>query len=244
MTSTLDPAHFVSEQEAWSYFSGLPSSPRLVHRTGTTPWKKPSGFDWGLKEALIPVFGHKLVDVCGELGPKVVAYLDSVNVKFTTIDGVRFVFGGEPAGPITLWIGLLPESLSAEHAHTAERGCMALFNEFDNNDVEIEFRESIYTRSAGPKLLEPGSSLDPTVGVRGALTPALGLRIASKDTPHVEGTGGFHFAEGGDSDKVFLATAGHVFPPDAALTTTMSPQTPAHLVTTYNDFVTCIDDKI
>ncbi|TFK85269.1 hypothetical protein K466DRAFT_622915 [Polyporus arcularius HHB13444] len=194
--------------------------------------------------ALRLVFGHKLVDVWGELSPKVVAYLDSVNVKFTTIDGVRFVFGGEPAGPVTLWIG---------HAHTPERGCMALVKEFDITDVEIEFREFIFTRSAGPKFLEPVSSLEPTVGVRGALTPALGLRIASKDTPHVEGTGGFSFAEGGDSDEIFLVTAGHVvFPPDAAFNDNyafLDSSTPRHDVlllgtNTFNDFVDCCKRQI
>ncbi|RDX51398.1 hypothetical protein OH76DRAFT_1454946 [Lentinus brumalis] len=196
MTSTLDPAHFVSEQEAWSYFSALPSSPRF----------KPSGFDWGLKQALRPVLGHKLVDVWGELGPKVAAYLDSVNVKFTTRDGVRFVFGGEPSGPVTLWIG---------------RGYMTLLNEFDINDVEIEFRDSIYTRSAGPKFLEP-------------------------DTPHSEGTGG-----GDSDNVVLVTAGHVVFPPDAAFNDNhVSPDSsaPRHDVLllgtkAYNDLVTSIDDK-
>jgi hypothetical protein len=69
----------------------------------------------------------------------------------------------------------------------------------------------MYTPLAGPNLLEPASDLDPDVDVRGPLTPALGLSIAAQATPHAEGTGGIYLAEGGDSKKVLLVTAHHVW---------------------------------
>ncbi|KAH8997163.1 hypothetical protein EDB86DRAFT_930957 [Lactarius hatsudake] len=96
-------------------------------------------------------------------------------------------------------------------------GCLGLLKEFGITDVEVEFREFIYTPLAGPNLVKPASDLDPDVDVRGPLTPALGLFIAAQATPHAEGTGGVYFAEGGNlkSKKVFLITARHVlFPPD------------------------------
>ncbi|KAH0585911.1 hypothetical protein H2248_007200 [Termitomyces sp. 'cryptogamus'] len=46
------------------YYSGLPSSPRLVYRSGTTPWAMPTGPEaYRVLKELHPVFGHKIVIV-------------------------------------------------------------------------------------------------------------------------------------------------------------------------------------
>ncbi|TFK81505.1 hypothetical protein K466DRAFT_502009 [Polyporus arcularius HHB13444] len=234
------------------YFWGLPSSPRLVYRIGT-PLTQPIDFDmFHQLKVLRPVFDRKLVEVWGEMGPRVVAFLDSKNVKFTTIDWVRFSLDYGPAGPVTLWIGVLPESLAAEDAHIAACGCLALLQEFDITDVEVAFRTSIYTRSAGPKLLEPVDSRHPTADVRGPLTPTLGLRVAAKNTPYVEGTGGFYFAEGRDSDKIFFVTARHfLFPPNAGFNDRddFNSSAPRHDVVllgtkAFSDMIASIDYKI
>ncbi|KIY47900.1 hypothetical protein FISHEDRAFT_74238 [Fistulina hepatica ATCC 64428] len=231
--------------------------PRLVYRTGTTPWKKPTGPEaYRELRELRPVFGHKIIAAWKRLGPKVVAYLDSVNVLFTSIDCVRFAKVRDSegkAGPVVLWIGVIPKSLSGEDAHTAGHGCLALLREFDITDVDVEFRESIYTRSTGPKLLKPVCDLHPTVDVRGPLTPALGLPIAALDTPYTEGTGGFYISEGGDSNKVFVVTARHVvFPLNAGSNdnyvypNTSTPRRRVLLLgtTAFNNFVTSIKVRI
>jgi hypothetical protein len=70
-----------------------------------------------------------------------------------------------------------PKSLSDEDAHTAAFGCLDILKWFDIADVDVEFRESVYTRSVGPRLLKPAFESHPTVDVRGPLTPALGLQI-------------------------------------------------------------------
>lgn len=215
------PPYSVPMAEATFYYSGLCSSPRLVYRTSaeTTPWTMPTGPEAyrQLKE-LRPVFGHKLNVVWAtDVGPKVCQLLDSQRVLWTSIDVVRFINVGEgqAVGPVVLWIGATHESLTGEDAHTSAKGCLDLLKEFDITDVEVEFRESIYTPLGGPNLLKPASDLDPDVDVRGPLTPALGLSIAAQATPHAEGTGGIYLAEGGDSKKVLLVTARHVlFPPD------------------------------
>ncbi|KAF9509980.1 hypothetical protein BS47DRAFT_1364881 [Hydnum rufescens UP504] len=184
---------YVSKAEGVFYYSGLPSGPKLVYRTGTTPWIRPTGLEAyrELKE-LRPVFGHKLNTVWKELGREVYDFLDSVGVLWTTIDVVRFikVGQGEVVGPVVLWIGVAPESLCSEDAHTAAHSCLDLLKKFDITDVEVEFRESMYSRSAGPSLLKPVSSFDPIVDVCGPLTPALGLSIAAQASFHGEGTGG------------------------------------------------------
>ncbi|KAI0259708.1 hypothetical protein BC834DRAFT_833072 [Gloeopeniophorella convolvens] len=200
------------------YYSGLCSSPKLVYRTGTTPWTMPTGPEAHrrLKE-LRPVFGHKLNIVWEDLGPKICRLLDSQGVFWTSIDVVRFikVGEGEVVGPVVLWIGVTPKTLLGKDARTSANGCLDLLKEFDIGDVEVEFRESIYTLSAGPSLLEPASDLDSDVKYRGPLTSALGLSIAAEATPHAEGTGGIYLAEGGNSKKILLVTARHVlFPPN------------------------------
>ncbi|EED81207.1 predicted protein [Postia placenta Mad-698-R] len=82
-------------------------------------------------------------------------------------------------------------------------------------DVDVEIRESVVTRSAGPKLLTPTYSSDCTVDVREPFTTTLGLPICAQSTPWVEDTGGFFISEGGKPERLLLVTARHVvFPPD------------------------------
>jgi hypothetical protein len=174
---------------------------------------------WGESKELRPVFGHKLNTVWKDLGPKVCNFLDSAMVFWTTIDVVRFVkFGDseeepETIGPVVLWIGVFPETLFGENAHAAVYGCLDILKEFGITDVEVECRESIYTRSAGPNLLAPVPILNPIADVSGPLTSGLGLFIAAQATPHVGGTGGLYLAEGGSSKKTLLVTARHVVLP-------------------------------
>jgi len=208
----------VSELEANSYYAGLPSNPVLVYRTSTTPWEQPTGPEAyrELKE-LKPVFNHEIANVWNVLGPKVCDSLDFEQVTWTSIDVVRFAKVGEAPGPVVLWIGVMPQSLSGEDAHTAAIRCLQLLESFQLTDVEVEFRESVVTRSVGPKLLKSVSSTNATAGVRGPLTPALGLPIAARATSYAEGTGALYISEGRDSEeKVYVFTARHVlFPPNA-----------------------------
>ncbi|KAF8959249.1 hypothetical protein BDZ97DRAFT_1761585 [Flammula alnicola] len=216
-TSSSSPPHSVSQLEARFYYAGLPSSPLLVYRTGITPWKRPTGPEAyrELKE-LKPVFNHEIVNVWGVLGPKVCDCLDSEQVRWTSVDVVRFAKVGEAPGPVVLWIGVMPQSLSGEDAHTAAVGCLQLLESFQLTDVEVEFRESIFARSVGPELLKSVSSTNAAAGVRAALTPALGLPIAARATSYAEGTGALYICEGRDSEKVYVLTARHVvFPPNA-----------------------------
>ena len=151
-----------------------------------------------------------------KLGPQVPEYLDSVNVKWTTIDVTRFAEVGKDAGPVFLLVGVKPGSLYRENAEVAAVGCKKLLEKFEITDIEVAFRESLFTRSAGPQLFNYVSSVHAIADVRSPLTPALGLRIAARATPHFEGTGGIYICEGGERKSVFVLTARHVVvPPNA-----------------------------
>lgn len=144
-----------------------------------------------------------------------------MKVKWTSTDVVR-IGSHDPEdskksyAPVIVWIGVIPASLSNSDGVAVATKCRELLVESDITDVDVEIRESVVTRSAGPMLLAtPRSSYDPTVNAREPLTPTLGLPICAQSTPWVEGTGGFFITEGQNADRLLLVTARHViFPPD------------------------------
>ncbi|KAI9438817.1 hypothetical protein H4582DRAFT_2146717 [Lactarius indigo] len=193
-----------SNFDTYSDYYGLPSRPISVYRTGER-WKRPTGLEaYRVPKELRPICEHPIADVWRELGQQVYQYLDSVNVQWTTIDPVRFAEVEEDPGPLFLWVGVKPGSLSRENAEVAVVGCKKILEEFNFIDVEIAFRESAFTRSTGPRLLDYAFDLDPTVD------------IAARHTPCFEGTGGLYICEGGESQRIFVLTARHVvLPPNA-----------------------------
>ncbi|KAF8334953.1 uncharacterized protein EI90DRAFT_3120831 [Cantharellus anzutake] len=178
----------VSNAEAQSYYAGLHSEPTLLYRTSKKQWSPPSGPEAQrhLKE-LREVFTHPITKVWNhDLAWKVVKVMDAHTIRFTTIDVVRFkevgvdeapedgeededdetVEAKKPvAGPVTIWIGVFPEFTSATAAHNAAQNVLALLSDYQVTDVDIEYRESFYTREAGPRLLQPVDGLDPLVDV-------------------------------------------------------------------------------
>jgi hypothetical protein len=132
------------------------------------------------------------------------------SLRWTSIDPVRFAEAeGEP-GPLFLWVGVIPRTLSRDDAEAAAARCKEILAEYEIMDVEIAFRESVFTRFTGPRLFNHVPSVHPTADVQGQFTPALGLQIARKSFPYIEGTGYLYLRESSDSDRVFLLTARHV----------------------------------
>ncbi|KAI0258406.1 hypothetical protein BC834DRAFT_926521 [Gloeopeniophorella convolvens] len=200
----------------FSNFRGLPSNPHCIYKTGPE-WRVrqgPEAYTY-LREAR-PIFNHPIQGKWYELGTAVYKYLDSVQVSWSTIDPVRFAEVGREPGPLHLWIGVKPGTLSLDQAKYAAKGCKDILANFP--DVEIAFREFVYTRSTGPQLLDHVPTvLDPIAVIRSPFTPALGLKIASRNAPHYEGTGGLYFREKSGSDEVFLLTSRHVALPPPRL---------------------------
>ena len=113
-------------------------------------------------------------------------------------------------GPVTIWIGVFPESTSATAAHNAAQDVLALLEDYKITDVDVDFRESYYRREAGPQLLEPVDELHPLVNVISPLTPTLGLRISTRARPGAQGTMALYLAEGGSSNNLLGLTCRHV----------------------------------
>jgi len=218
--SSLDhsPPHVVSKDEAIYYYSGIsPSPPRLVYRTGllTTPWVKPKGLEAYRKlKQVRGVFNHMLNSVWEDLGPQVRDLLNVQRIRWSSIDVARFITDGESdsqnVGPVVVWIGVVPDSLEYARAVSSGAEILSILKSFGIEDVEVEYRESVYRRSVGPELLRHVSRVNDTADVRSPLTPTLCLSIAAADWPEAQGTMGLYFAEGGTSNKVLGLTCHHV----------------------------------
>src|SRR6266702_3957006 len=114
------------------------------------------------------------------------------------------------SGVLSLFGLVLSPIRSSDGAFDSRNGILDLLAINDVDDVEVEYRESVYTPSVSPALLHSVSNLNTTVDVRGPLTTARGLFIATSDRQDAQGTMGLYFAEGGSSDKVLGLTCHHV----------------------------------
>jgi len=134
--------------EARCYYYGLPSRPVLVARSGTTPWEPPTGPEAYLRpKELRTVFNHQLNQVWEDgLAHKVMAALESREVKWTSLDVVRIGYEGEPHSPGIVWIGVIPGSLSGTDGVVVARECREILEKHDITDVDVEIRESMVIR--------------------------------------------------------------------------------------------------
>ncbi|KAI6118380.1 hypothetical protein F5141DRAFT_1187254 [Pisolithus sp. B1] len=194
---------------AFSDFYGLPSNPVSIYNTGDLwPVRQGPEAQRVLREARL-ICQHPIQDVWPMLGKRIYELLDSLGVQWSTIDPVRFAEEGKEAGPLYLWVGVAPRSLSFEHARAAADGCKEILSNAHFPDAEVAFRESIFTQSAGPRLLSH-IPFDDHTAIRNPFTPTLGIQIAPRDTPYFEGTGALYLRESSQTDRVFVLTARHV----------------------------------
>jgi len=200
--------------EAHHDFYGFPSNPLSIYHTGPA-WPLPTGPDArGIPKEARPVCVHKIAPVWRQLGEKIYKYFDSVELKWTSIDPVRFAEAGKEPGPLFLWVGVVPRTLSQDEAKAAAARCKEILAEYGLIDVEIAFRGSFFMRTAGSKALNHTPSVDPTADVRRPFSSTLGLQIAPKTFPFIESTGCLYLCEGSGDNRVFLLTTRHgLLPP-------------------------------
>jgi hypothetical protein len=172
-------------------------------------------------------------DICSE----VVELLDKQDIQFSSVDLVRFSWVEEdediedvdilktldvgikvaPCGtvtttPVTIWVGVLPNTLTGDVAFHSSNDILGLLKEHGITDFDVAYRESVVRDLSGPELFAPVSDFDPLKAIIDPVTTALGLPIAGLKTLKTEGTMGFYFRAGED---FYAVTARHVlFPKD------------------------------
>ncbi|KAH8992420.1 hypothetical protein EDB92DRAFT_1945213 [Lactarius akahatsu] len=147
-----------------------------------TPWKKPTGREaYCVPKEVRSVFDDQIATLRGQQS----TLSASLRPKRIPV-------------PVVLWIGVKPGSLSREDAQVAAASCETILDKFKITGAEVAFRESLFTRLAGPKLFN---------------YQILGRN--RRATSCTEGTGAIYLSDGRDSEKVYVLTARHaVFPPN------------------------------
>ncbi|KIO20961.1 hypothetical protein M407DRAFT_29405 [Tulasnella calospora MUT 4182] len=107
----------------------------------------------------------------------------------------------------TIWIGVLPETLTGAVAHEASEDIRAFLDSLQVQNVDIAFHESVSTSVSGhgPALFRPAKRRDPLKDVIDNVSVPLSLPIAGRTTD-MQGTLGPYFRVG---DKLFAITARH-----------------------------------
>ena len=200
-----------SAVEARCFYYGLYSKPRLIARSSTYAWVEPRGPEAYLtpKELRPLGFIHPLGKLWERtIGPEMVAYLDAMEVKCSSLDPVRIGFIGDSSPPAIIWIGVLPGTLTAEAGVKVAVHCKGILAANGIDDVHVELRESEVFRTA--KLYKPLPTSSPTVHVVEPFSTAVGLPISTEARPTVGGTGGIFIFDPHYPGKLFLVTARHV----------------------------------
>ncbi|KAH9047443.1 hypothetical protein EDB83DRAFT_1461953 [Lactarius deliciosus] len=113
----------------------------------------------------------------------------------------------------TIWIGVLPETLTGAVAHESSMDIRAFLDSLQVQNVDIAYRESVYKTLSGhgPALFPPVEDDDPLKDVIDNVSVPLSLPISGRRTT-MQGTLGPYFRVG---DKLYAITVRHnVFLPN------------------------------
>jgi hypothetical protein len=95
---------------------------------------------------------------------KVIELLDARGIKLTSVDFVRFRWMEHTVDsvktvttPVTIWIGVLPDSLTADVAFDSCNDILQSLEKHDIFDIEVAYRESMAKPLNGPELYAPVS---------------------------------------------------------------------------------------
>ncbi|KIJ11189.1 hypothetical protein PAXINDRAFT_177375 [Paxillus involutus ATCC 200175] len=110
----------------------------------------------------------------------------------------------------TIWVGVLPDTLTGAVAHESATEILGLLKELGiAGSVDVAYRESVAKFLHGPDLFAPVSDLNPCKDIIDNLSTPLSLPIAGRKMK-MQGTLGFYFRVRND---LYAATACHnVFP--------------------------------
>ncbi|KAJ2913566.1 hypothetical protein MD484_g6826, partial [Candolleomyces efflorescens] len=228
MTSVDSSAHGVPKLEAYLYFHGIrgtrKAGPKLIWRSSTDVFSPPTGPSQDIRAIqLLTVHEHAILGkdkmMWKLILEETVKHLDTKSIKHTTVDLVRFRReeptedgrGNLVTSPVTIWIGVLPNSTNGDAAFDSAQGISELLKRHGIDDIDIVYRESQAHPLSGPILYAPVNDFHPLKSVIDWVTTPLSLPIAGLRTRHMQGTLGFYFKIG---DDLYGVTARHVLFPD------------------------------
>nr|ODN96160.1 hypothetical protein L204_03852 [Cryptococcus depauperatus CBS 7855] len=177
--------HSPDEYERTSYYNGIAGErdhPELVYRSDlhTTPFPKPTGrFGHLPVKSLRGVFDTPLNTVWATVGPQIRDLIKAQDIHWSSIDTVRFFTHGPPGedvkgtlGPVVIWIGVIPGSISADTAHDVSQQILELLQKNGVEGVVVEWREYIIIFTPEPWLNPPESRTQPPRILEHLLQPA------------------------------------------------------------------------
>ncbi|KAI0682551.1 hypothetical protein BC835DRAFT_1424251 [Cytidiella melzeri] len=220
----------VSEREAVLYYDGLGSTraegPKLIYRTSSDTFVEPLNGGYRREMRLTGVEKeHKLGEdglwdtICDIF---VVEVFDINSIKFSSIDFVRFTCRWVNSNievtvpvedidcyttPPTVWIGVLPNTLSSELAYKAAVEILEILKQHNISGVDVAFRESVVRSLSGPGPALFGPACDITKQFIDHLSTPLSLPIADLKSMS-QGTLGFYFRD--KHSDLYAVTARHV----------------------------------
>ena len=101
-----------SNFETYTNYCGFPSRPIFIYHAWV-PWPRLTEPEvYRVPKESRPICKHPITAVWRQIGQRIYGYLDRIKVKWTLVDPVRFAEVGDTAGPLSLWIGVMPLSLS------------------------------------------------------------------------------------------------------------------------------------
>ncbi|KAF8884562.1 hypothetical protein CPB84DRAFT_1816945 [Gymnopilus junonius] len=206
----------VPKIEANFYYAGVGPNgrgPKLIYRTSDDIFEEPSGPE--AYRRLMRLFGQDGMwdrvrdkeieeedddDDDDAMEEKDVTYDDIAPIK-PVEDGERYY-----TNP-TIWIGIVPETLTGAVAHESSKEIRAFLDSLQVKNVDIAYRESVYKTLAGhgPALFPPVEDGDPLQDLIDNVSVLLSLPIAGRKSSIV-GTLGPYFRAG---NKLFAITARH-----------------------------------
>jgi uncharacterized protein YndB with AHSA1/START domain len=222
--------YVLSDWERTTYYNGIsPDHPELLYRSDLleNTFPTPNGRHPHLPtKTVYGVFNTPLNAVWDTVAPQIREFLKARKIRYSAIKTARFVTHGEDGkdtlGPVVIWIATHPTTTTAENAHDASPGILALLKA---KGVEgVEWYEGAVEKLSGPHLLRVTDDTNPTHYVRRFLTAALGMPIAPAEREDADAQGSvtlfFHENKdkrGDPSAKVFGVSNCHVLREDTTV---------------------------
>ncbi|KAJ1306713.1 hypothetical protein OPQ81_007703 [Rhizoctonia solani] len=204
--------HVIPNLEAHLYYFGIcghrHGGPKLIFRSSKDVFTLTLGPEqYPRMMQLLPVYHHNKLaqdNLWQTIRSEVVKLLDERGIRLTSVDLARFRWEEPNADgsskivttPVTIWVGVLPDTLTGDIAFESPRDILQLLQEHSIFNIDVAYRESVTRPLSGPELLAPVSDFHPPEDAIVPVTTALGMSIAGLKTPHMQGTLGFFFRVG------------------------------------------------